>query len=228
MDNRRKKFLLTTEGIVFICGLMLLVNTVVVFSFTSVVGSELMQKILSMIAMDMFSGLQSGIYFGIVAGIPLPAVVLISTLYNLIFMSLLYPIITFFYEKVVEMRFVGKAVRKTHAIAQKNLSKVEKYGVIGVGFFIWLPFYMTGPLVGALIGYLLGIRTLLVILTTVISTALGAITWALLFDQLVDLTRSIGNTIPAISVGAIVLATLYMKIRKSIKNRIASRKNRED
>jgi len=115
------------------------------------------------------------------------------------------------------MKIVGSAVKSTRTIAQKNLSKFERYGALGVGIFIWLPFYMTGPLIGALLGYLIGIRTTVVILVTVISTIASSITWALLFEQIFELTKKIGNTIPAISVGIILAVVFYLHLRRLLK-----------
>jgi uncharacterized membrane protein len=217
MKSRKRHFLRSTEGIIFLAGCLLFANTIVLLSFSKPVKPELMQKILSMIAVDFFSGHQGGIYYGIVAGIPLFYIVIISTLYNLIYMSILYPLITYFYERIIKMKIVGSAVKSTRAIAQKNLSKVERYGALGVGVFIWLPFYMTGPLIGALLGYLIGLRTSMVLLVTVISTIASALSWSLLFEQIFRLIREMGKTIPAISVGIILAVAFYLHLKKLLK-----------
>lgn len=222
MKLENKHFLKSTEGIVFLAGCLLLVSTIVFILFSKLIESELIQKLISMIAIDIFSGSQGGIYFGVVAGIPLTYIVIISTLYNLTYMSILYPLITYFYEKMIKIKIVGPVIKSTREIAQKNLSKVERYGALGVGIFIWLPFYMTGPLIGALLGYLIGIRTSVVLLVTVVSTITSSITWALLFEQIFEVTKRIGNTIPAISVGVILTGAFSLHLRKLLKSKAHS------
>ena len=104
MKSGNKHFLKSIEGIVFIAGCLLIANTIILISFSKLIQPELMQKIISMIAVDIFSGHHGGIYFGIVAGIPFIYIVVISTLYNLIYMSILYPLLTYFYEKLIKIK----------------------------------------------------------------------------------------------------------------------------
>ena len=110
-------------------------------------------------------------------------------------------------------------------MAERNQAKVERYGILGLGLFVWVPFTMTGSLVGAIIGYLVGMRTRVILAVVFFSMVLSAFSWSFGFDYVFKFAEKIG----AIAPGVVVIIVIGMisffhwrKIRAKKKRRINS------
>jgi uncharacterized membrane protein len=51
-------------------------------------------------------------------------------------------------------------VRQAELTAQKEKTRIKKFGIIGLFLFVMFPFFMTGPVIGAIIGYLLNYKAI--------------------------------------------------------------------
>ncbi|MBU0627568.1 MAG: small multi-drug export protein [Nanoarchaeota archaeon] len=114
---------------------------------------------LLLLAVAPISELRGAIPYGIIKGLPLIPVILISIIANIIAGILVY----FFLDKIVHLffnwgffkryyhKFIERAQKKIHA-------QVEKYGWIGVALFVGIPLPITGAWTGALGSYLIGLE----------------------------------------------------------------------
>jgi hypothetical protein len=71
--------------------------------------------------------------------------------------------------------------------------------------FVWLPFWMTGPVVGSAIGYLLGFPAWLTITIVLTSAFLAIGAWAYLLFDLYIRAASFGAWAPALIIGIVIL-----------------------
>lgn len=96
---------------------------------------------------------------------------------------LFYPVFVFSVRKLVEFPRLKRLLERTQAAAERHHDKVRRYGVVGLFFFVWIPFWMTGPVVGSAVGYLLGFPAWLTLLAVLTGTYAAMVAWAyLLFD----------------------------------------------
>lgn len=59
---------------------------------------------------------------------------------------------------IIQPKLFKSAVRQAELAAERQKTRIKKYGAIGLFLFVIFPFYMTGPVVGSMIGYLLNYR----------------------------------------------------------------------
>ncbi|MBT8129950.1 MAG: small multi-drug export protein, partial [Gammaproteobacteria bacterium] len=95
---------------------------------------------------------------------------------------------------------------------------VRRYGIIGLLAFVWLPFWMTGPVVGCAIGYLLGMSPWLTIVVVLTGTYIAMGGWAFLMFDLHNRAAEFGSWAPLLLIGLIILIVLagyWLKRRKT-------------
>nr|MDJ0863725.1 small multi-drug export protein [Gammaproteobacteria bacterium] len=144
----------------------------------------LSQVLVAIAAMNILFGRAAGLSFGYAAGLDHGVVVPVNMIVETILVLLFYPLFVFSWRHLVEIRGLTKLIKRTTTAAEANREKIRKYGMIGLLAFVWLPFWMTGPVVGCAIGYLLGLRTWLNLTVVLAGTYLAIGGWALVLREL--------------------------------------------
>ncbi len=223
--EKKPGFFKTDEGLIFFVGSVLFVGIIIIFSFFQLIGVKLLEKILPMIALDVLAGRGASICMGLGAGMSHILVAFISVIINTIWLFIFYPLFVHYYHKLIKIKIIGNFFKSTRKMAERNQAKVERYGILGLGLFVWVPFTMTGSLVGAIIGYLVGMRTRVILAVVFFSMVLSAFSWSFGFDYVFKFAEKIG----AIAPGVVVIIVIGMisffhwrKIRAKKKRRINS------
>ncbi|MBN2254955.1 MAG: small multi-drug export protein [Deltaproteobacteria bacterium] len=86
--------------------------------------------------------------------------ILYNFLLEVIIVLIAYGITVLIMRNIIEPKLFRNQVREAELTAQKQKSKIKKYGAVGLFIFVMLPFFMTGPLIGSIIGYLLNYRAI--------------------------------------------------------------------
>ncbi len=113
-------------------------------------------------------------------GVVVPVNMLIETILVLLF----YPLFVFSWRHLVEIPGLSKIIKRTSRVAEAKRETIRKYGMIGLLAFVFLPFWMTGPVVGCAIGFLLGLQTWVTLTVVLAGTYLAIGGWALLLREL--------------------------------------------
>ncbi|MCK5534981.1 small multi-drug export protein [bacterium] len=219
--ERKSGFLKTKEGLIFFVGCILFVGIIILFSFFQLIGIKLLEKILPMIALDILAGRGASICMGLGAGMSHTLVAFISILINTIWLFIFYPLFVYYHQKVIKIKIIGNFFKSIRKMAERNQAKVERYGILGLGIFVWVPFTMTGSLVGAIIGYLIGMRTRVILMVVFFSMVLSAFSWSFGFDYIFRFARKVGTIAPGAVVVIIIGMILFFHWRK-----IRAKKNR--
>lgn len=219
-------FLKTVEGKIFLAGWGLLISVCILVVLFRKVLPNLPQDAALMCAADNFAGRAATLSLGLRLGVPRWVVIPLSICFSLTSLFLFYPLIVYFYERVVEIKIIGPALDTAKKMAEKQQPKIERYGAFGIAVFVWIPFFMTGSIVGAVLGYIIGMRTKTVMVTVITSVVLSAISWGIAFDYMLEFAESVGKFLPIIMVGGILgiavffrLQKLYQTARQRLKNR---------
>jgi uncharacterized membrane protein len=121
---------------------------------------------------------------------------------------LFYPIFVFSMRKLVVFPRLKRFIERTRKTAERHHDKVRSYGIIGLFFFVWFPFWMTGPVIGSAIGYLLGFPSWLTISVVLAGTYIAMVGWAYLMFGLYSRAVVFGPWAPALVIGLIILFVL--------------------
>ncbi len=165
-------------------------------------------------------GLPVSISIGYASGHGHALVISVNMWVETVFVLLFYPLFVLSLRKLVVFPKLASILSRTHAAAQRHHEKVRRYGIFGLFMFVWLPFWMTGPVVGSAIGYLLGFPAWLTILVVLISAYLAIGAWAYLLFDLYTSATVIGAWAPALIIGIVILIIIAAYILRRRKERL--------
>lgn len=203
-----KKLLSTPEGHILEIGLILTLLFVIVLGIGYIRFPEKAHMFLGMSATNILFGRAAGISFGYSFELGNVLVILTNILIETILVLIFYPLFVFSWQSILVIEPLKKFMKHTSLAAETHQDTIRKYGIIGLFMFVWLPFWMTGPMVGCAIGYLLGLspwKNLTIVLT---STCLAIVCWSLLLRKLHDKVAEYGPYASIILVIAIILIAL--------------------
>lgn len=199
-----------TENIIFSLGLLLFITFTVMLFISLMFKYELSYKIIGVILASIVGGRMAAILAGFEVKLSSLYIILLLSVFNSIWLFVMFPLISTFYHKVIEVNFFGKMLHLTKKAAESQKDNVSRLGVWGLPVFIWLPFPWTGALVGSAIGFLLGLSTMKVMAIAVISMLFGVISWTIGFKYMVYFTGPAGKMI-SIAALAIIFLTSWIK-----------------
>jgi len=212
--NNDTSFFRSMEGLIFLIGCLLLITQVILFTIFAHYVPGIKKGLFPVIAADLLGGRGVSISVGLELGLSKFRVIFISVIFNLTYLFILYPLFSYFYEHLIRMKFIGKAVNSTQRAAEKHQSRIERWGALGIAIFVWIPLFSTGSLVGSIIGTLIGMRTIIVICVVILAMVTSAISWAFIFDYLFEFAAGAGKIIPSILVGLILGIVVFYRLRK--------------
>ena len=115
-----------------------------------------------------------------------------------------YPLFVLGWKKLRVFSVLGRAIDRINASAEANRDTIRRFGIPGLFIFVFIPFWMTGPLVGSVIGYLLGLRAWVNMTVVLAGTYVATLVWALILKGLHDRVFEISPFAPVIVVVALI------------------------
>ena len=96
---------------------------------------------------------------------------------------------------------------------------MRKFGIVGLFVFVFVPFWMTGPVVGAIIGFLIGLRPWVNLMVVLMSTYIAIGVWGLLLNELSAWSATVNRFAPFALVVAIALIAIAMHLLSRYRGR---------
>jgi len=178
-------------------------------------GHELWDDLLTVGFAHLLAGRAISIAQGTYVGFPRWAIVLIATYADIMGMLIVFPLFVYTYENLFEGRFFQRRMKPMLESAQRGVDRFRHCKVVGVFFFVWLPFWMTGIIVGAVLGYLLGLKTWVTTLAASLGALAAVATWVYAYDILFRWLSRIHQEIPLVFTVALILVLLILHFRQS-------------
>jgi uncharacterized membrane protein len=211
-------------------GRLLLLGATLALIYTFWLGIKLLlspeesQLLIGMTATGLLFGRAFAMAFGYSQGLGhrtiIPICIIIETILVLIF----YPLFVFSWRRLLVINRLKNVFERIQKSAEIHKDKVQKYGVIGLFFFVWFPFWMTGPVVGSVIGFLLGLRVWLNMTVVLTGTCLAIFGWAFLLRQFHNQVASYSSyaamVLMAVLVVIIIAGHLLYRALHENKNKI--------
>lgn len=166
----------------------------------------------AMTGLNLLIGRAAGMSFGYANGLDHTVVICSNVLVETIQVLVFYPLFVLSWRNLVDVRRLRRVLVGMRRSAEASRPRVARFGMLGLFVFVFLPFWMTGPVVGSIIGFLLGLKSRQTLGIVLVATyaAIGA--WALLFEQLNDLLAIYGRYAAFASV--LVLAAAVLAVRR--------------
>ena len=165
------------------------------------------QELVGITTAGIIVGRAGGMAFGYSMGLGHSTVISISMIIETILVLIVYPLFVFSWRQLLVINWLKKIFGHITKAAEAHKGKVQRYGIIGLFVFVFLPFWMTGPVVGCVIGYLLGLRAWVNITAVLGGTYVAIFCWAFFLRQFLDRIAS-RSTHSATVVMAILVAIM--------------------
>lgn len=165
----------------------------------------------AMTGLNLLIGRAAGMSFGYANGLDHVVVICSNVLVETIQVLVLYPLFVLSWRNLVDVRRLRRVLVQMRRSAEASRSRVARFGMLGLFVFVFLPFWMTGPVVGSIIGFLLGLKSRQTLGIVLAATYAAIGVWALLFEQLNDLLTAYGRYAAFASVLALAAAVLAVR-----------------
>jgi uncharacterized membrane protein len=165
----------------------------------------------AMTGLNLLIGRAAGMSFGYANGLDHAVVICSNVLVETIQVLLVYPLFVLSWRNLVDVRRLRRVLVRMRHSAEASQPQVARYGMAGLFAFVFLPFWMTGPVVGSIIGFLIGLKPRQNLGTVLAATYAAIGIWALLFDQLNELLATYGRYAAFATV--VVLAVALLAVR---------------
>lgn len=208
------------EGHVLIAGIAGALLYTLWLAIQLVLSIDTFQTLIGMTATEVVFGRIACMAFGFSMGLGMIEVILISMALETILVLLFYPLFVFSWRQLLVLKWLRKISDRTRRSAERHKDQVRKYGIVGLFMFVWLPFWMTGPVVGCMIGYLLGLRVWVNLATVLAGTYVAILGWAFLLYQLHQKTISYSSYGIVIAAALIAAGLLAWSLRQRFSRRL--------
>ena len=210
-----KTILKTNHGKILFLGLLLVVFLSVFILVYYFIDADFANKISAMVVANIAVGRVPSLSLGYASELSHFPVIATNVYIEMVMVTLLYSTFIFSYNNMHQIRFLDNFFEKVEEYRVKYAEYFDKYGIFGLFIFVFIPFWMTGPIVGAIIGYLIGLRHITVMVTVFIATVVAMTMWGLLLNELITVMNMFDSSIIwfvlVIAIVGILAAKFYKK-----------------
>lgn len=165
----------------------------------------------AMTGLNLVIGRAAGMSFGYAVGLGHARVVPLNMLVETIQVLVVYPLFVLSWRQLIALPRLQPYLARIHRAAESHGGTVRKFGIAGLFVFVFVPFWMTGPVVGSIIGFLIGLRPWVNMAVVLGSTYVAIGVWALLLNELSAWAATVNRYAPYALVLAIVLIAVAMQ-----------------
>lgn len=194
----------------FVTGLVLWSLLIIELAAIWAVDAQIGRAALLGMGVEITTGREGGVATALAAGVPPMLVFQISAMQDIASAFLLYPLfLTLLASSRTKQHWLGRRLRRMEAAAEEHQAYVRRWGPLGIGVFMLVPFLINGPMVGLMLGRITGIRTARVVPPVVVATIIAAALWTFAFDAMLAMVRRVHPSLGiAIAVGVVAVVVL--------------------
>lgn len=178
----------------------------------------------AMVGLNLVIGRAAGMSFGYASGLGHAQVIPLNMLVESIHVLVVYPLFALSWRQLIRVPRLQPFFAHMHAAAELRGGAVRKFGIAGLFVFVFVPFWMTGPVVGAVIGFLIGLRPWVNLAVVLVSTYIAIGIWALLLNELNVWASTVNQYASYALFLAIVLIAAAMRLVGRRRDRSANGK----
>jgi len=214
-----RELLATPEGYILQIGLIMALFFTTLLGVGYIYYPEKAHVFTGMSATNILFGRAAGISFGYSFELSNVLVICTNIIIETILVLIFYPLFVFSWRSILVIKPLRRIMERTSIAAETHQDSIRKYGIIGLFMFVWIPFWMTGPMVGCAVGYLLGFspwKNLTIVLS---STFMAVVCWALLLRKIHDKIAEYGPYASIVLVIVIILIVTVIYFLRYLRNK---------
>jgi len=166
----------------------------------------------AMTGLNLTIGRAAGMSFGYASGLGHAQVIPLNMLVETIQVLVVYPLFALSWRHLIKLRGLQPFFTRMQRAAEFRGGAVRKFGIVGLFVFVFVPFWMTGPVVGAIIGFLIGLRAWVNVVVVLGSTYIAIGIWGLLLNELSVWAATVNQFAPYALFLAIVLIAVVIHL----------------
>ncbi len=209
-------FLKSVEGRLFVSWILLALALLASIIFYGVTDFQTAKTLVLAFIAHTVGGRAAGIGLCILQDFSAFATIFYNFYLEILIVCFTYSIFVLSATQYLRVKWLTSVMENIGVKALKNKHKIERFGWLGIFFFVMAPLPVTGPVVGSIIGYMLRLSLVKNFSATFLGTLTAIIVWFQFFDFLEDRFHMIQYIFALIVV--IVLAVHFKKIKLFIKN----------
>ncbi len=214
--NKLKLFLsiiqTSLEGRILLFGVMLTLLYIMGLVICWMVKPDIFQMLIGLTATHILFGRAAALSFGYTVGLNHGSVIPVSMVIETILVLIMYPLFVLTLQRLVEIEILSNVMRKINKVAEERHDTIRKFGIVGLFFFVWFPFWMTGPVLGSVIGFLLGLKVWVVLTVVLSGTYMAIVCWSILLRELHKRVAAYNPYVPMIMLAAIIAIVILGNI----------------
>jgi uncharacterized membrane protein len=195
---------------ILLSGLALTALTGICFLYLLFTDPGLYKVLSSTAITHIMGGRALGIVTCLSGGISLFYTILYNFFLEVVIVLIAYGIVVLVMRNIIQPKLFDSAVRQAELTAQRQKTKIKKYGSIGLFLFVMFPFFMTGPVIGAIIGYLLNYRAINNFLIIFSGTLTSIMIYALIGNKIINFINQYIHIDMLKKWGGIIIAVLIV------------------
>jgi len=183
--KKKYSFFRHSAGKILLLGLGLLGIFLLLLLFSALFFPHSFQTLLSITATNIIFGRIAGLSIGIAKQLDTIFLILFGFFIEVIMVLILYPLFVQSWNKleIITYKPLHDFFGRSKETVQKYQPLIQKYGTLGLIFFVLTPLAMTGPVVGSFIGYILGFSHVKTLSTILGSTLIAVALWVYLIGH---------------------------------------------
>ncbi|MFQ5507715.1 MAG: small multi-drug export protein [Leptospirillia bacterium] len=184
------------EGRIFMLGIATALAGILILAMIWAGDRETAHTLGAITFTNVLFGRAAGLSLGYAAGFGHGLVIPINIVIETVLVLLFYPLFVFSIQRLLVIAPLAELFAKAGRTAEAHRATVHRYGMIGVMMFVWVPFWMTGPVVGCAIGYLIGLSPWRNLVAVLSATYVAIVCWAVLLSALTDRMAAVSAWVP--------------------------------
>lgn len=217
MNELLEKLFQGKEGNIFIFGLFLTFCLITFIIVNYQIDSSFANKLTGIVFTNLLVGRVPALSFAYAADLSHFVVISTNIIIELILVCIIYPLFVSSFNGILKIEFLEDFFDKIKEKKKKHQEKFDRYGIFGLFIFVFIPFWMTGPIVGSIIGFLIGLRHYTIIFVVFISTLIAISLWGIFLQEIVDFLFLIDSELIWIILLILLIILLIYRFKKYIK-----------
>lgn len=209
-----KRLFFTAEGLILLLSVSIIIGLAAFIVTYYFIDPLFANKITAIVFTNIFVGRVPALSLGYAAKLTHFEVISFNIVAEMILVTLIYSLFVFSYKGVLKVKALEKFFQKVEVKKEEHQETFDKYGKLGLFIFVFIPFWMTGPIVGSIIGFLIGMKHYMVILIVFFATIISMTLWGLFLQEIIDFVVSFDVRILWALIFIIILVILFFKLKK--------------
>ena len=186
MKELLEKLFQGKAGNIFIFGLFLFFCLLLFIIISYRIDITFANKITGIVLTNVLVGRVPALSFAYAVELSHIVAISINVLIELILVCIIYPLFVLSFNGILKIELLENFFNTIKTKKKKHQKSFDRYGGFGLFLFVFIPFWMTGPIVGAIIGFLIGLKHYTIIAVVAFSTFIAISLWGLFFQEIID------------------------------------------